>query len=103
MAVAGLGLDGTEFTCLKALVLFKPHVPGLGQGEQLQIEVLQDQTGLMLQGGAALSPDIDPRDGQPRECIFELKCEVIWGRVYFCELVLGGHPGPTQLFYLRGQ
>lgn len=61
------------------------------------------ETGLMLQGGAALSPDIDPRDGQPRECIFELKCEVIWGRVYFCELVLGGHPGPTQLFYLRGQ
>ena len=47
--VAGLGLDGTEFTCLKALVLFNPHVPGLGQGEQLQIEVLQDQTGLMLQ------------------------------------------------------
>ena len=47
--VAGLGLDGTEFTCLKALVLFNPHVPGLGQSEQLQIEVLQDQTGLMLQ------------------------------------------------------
>ena len=47
--VSGPGLDGTEFTCLKALVLFNPHVPGLGQGEQLQIEVLQDQTGLMLQ------------------------------------------------------
>ena len=74
--VSQLGLDGTEFTCLKALVLFNPHVPGLGQGEQLQvsrhsqpfksehlawvledyfqllllqIEVLQDQTGLMLQ------------------------------------------------------
>ena len=35
--VAQLGLDGTEFTCLKALVLFNPHVPGLGQGEHLQV------------------------------------------------------------------
>ena len=42
-----LRLDHTEYTCLKALVLFKPEVVGLKQG--LQVEVLQDQTHLMLQ------------------------------------------------------
>ena len=36
-AVSQLGLDGTEFTCLKALVLFNPHVPGLAHGEHLQV------------------------------------------------------------------
>ena len=30
--------------------------------------------------------------------IFELKCEVLWARVYLCELVLGEMPGPTQVF-----
>jgi len=69
--------------------------------------------GFMLQGGVALSPDHDPLyyslrpgftgvPGAARECIFELKCEVLWTRTYFCELVLGERPGPTQLFYLRG-
>ncbi len=40
-------LDHTEYTCLKALVLFQPDLPGLQH--QLQIEVLQDQTHIMLQ------------------------------------------------------
>ena len=47
-----LRLDHTEYTCLKALVLFKPEVVGLKQG--LQVEVLQDQTHLMLQVYIAL-------------------------------------------------
>ena len=34
-----------------------------------------------------------PRPGPP---------QVLWGRAYLCELVLGERPGPTQLFYLRG-
>ena len=36
-SVAQLALDGTEFTCLKALVLFNPHVAGLGGGEQVGV------------------------------------------------------------------
>ena len=44
-----LRLDHTEYTCLKALVLFKPEVSLIRQ--QLQVEVLQDQTHLMLQVG----------------------------------------------------
>ena len=40
-------LDHTEYTCLKALVLFQPDNQGLQH--QLQIEVLQDQTHIMLQ------------------------------------------------------
>ena len=50
-----LRLDHTEYTCLKALVLFKPEVVGLKQG--LQVEVLQDQTHLMLQVCFAFIPD----------------------------------------------
>ena len=42
-----LRLDHTEFTCLKALSLFKPDVQGLRNN--LQVELLQDQTHLMLQ------------------------------------------------------
>ena len=34
---AQLALDGTEFTCLKALVLFNPHVAGLSGGEQVGV------------------------------------------------------------------
>jgi hypothetical protein len=45
-------LDHTEYTCLKALVLFQPDLPGLQH--QLQIEVLQDQTHIMLQVGGYL-------------------------------------------------
>ena len=36
-AVGQLAMDPTEFTCLKALVLFNPHVSGLSQGEHLQV------------------------------------------------------------------
>ena len=50
-----LRLDHTEYTCLKALVLFKPEVVGLKQG--LQVEVLQDQTHLMLQVQLAHIPN----------------------------------------------
>ena len=50
-----LRLDHTEYTCLKALVLFKPEVVGLKQG--LQVEVLQDQTHLMLQVHLAQIPN----------------------------------------------
>ena len=45
--ISQLRLDHTEYTCLKALVLFKPEVLNLKQ--HLQVEVLQDQTHLMLQ------------------------------------------------------
>ena len=45
--ISQLGLDHTEFTCLKALVLFNPDISGLSHS--LQVEVLQDQTHLMLQ------------------------------------------------------
>ena len=45
--LVNLRLDHTEFTCLKALVLFKPDVCGLRN--HVQVEVLQDQTHLMLQ------------------------------------------------------
>ena len=45
--ISQLRLDHTEYTCLKALVLFKPEVLSLKQ--PLQVEVLQDQTHLMLQ------------------------------------------------------
>ena len=51
-----LRLDHTEYTCLKALVLFKPEVVGLKQG--LQVEVLQDQTHLMLQVCRALNQKV---------------------------------------------
>ena len=46
--VAQLGLDGTEFTCLKALVLFNPHVPGLGQGEHLQVTLTHSLASFLL-------------------------------------------------------
>jgi len=71
------------------------------------------EPGFFLQGGVKLSPDHVPLQyagtggalaelaGSPRESIFELKCEVLWARVYLCELVLGEMPGPTQVFYLR--
>ncbi|XP_023323485.1 nuclear receptor subfamily 2 group C member 2 [Eurytemora carolleeae] len=49
-----LRLDPTEYTCLKALVLFKPELNGLKQ--QLQVEVLQDQTHLMLQDYCSAKP-----------------------------------------------
>ncbi|ODM95917.1 Protein tailless [Orchesella cincta] len=39
--------DHTELACLKALVLFKPEIPTLR--EQMQVEMLQDQTHVMLQ------------------------------------------------------
>ena len=45
--ISQLALDHTEFTCLKALVLFNPDTSGLSH--TLQVEVLQDQTHLMLQ------------------------------------------------------
>ena len=45
--LVNLRLDHTEFTCLKALALFKPDVCGLRN--HVQVEVLQDQTHLMLQ------------------------------------------------------
>ena len=45
--ISQLRLDHTEYTCLKALVLFKPEVMKLKQ--HLQVEVLQDQAHLMLQ------------------------------------------------------
>ena len=45
--ISQLALDHTEFTCLKALVLFNPEQAGLAA--PLQVEVLQDQTHLMLQ------------------------------------------------------
>ena len=45
--ISQLALDHTEFTCLKALVLFNPDTNGLSHS--LQVEVLQDQTHLMLQ------------------------------------------------------
>ncbi|XP_046461109.1 nuclear receptor subfamily 2 group E member 1-like [Daphnia pulex] len=41
-----LRLDHTDFACLKALVLFKPETLGLRDG--LAIEILQDQTQMML-------------------------------------------------------
>lgn len=41
-----LRLDHTEFACLKALVLFKPETVGLH--DSLTIEILQDQTQVML-------------------------------------------------------
>ena len=47
MRISQLRLDHTKFTCMKALVLFKPEVLNLKQ--HLQVEVLQDQTHLMLQ------------------------------------------------------
>ena len=34
-----------------------------------------------------------PRPGPP---------QVLWARAYFCELVLGARPGPTQFYLLRG-
>ncbi|GFS85868.1 photoreceptor-specific nuclear receptor [Nephila pilipes] len=39
-------VDHTEFSCLKALVLFRPEASGLR--DPLQVEMLQDQTQLML-------------------------------------------------------
>ncbi|XP_023216916.1 nuclear receptor subfamily 2 group E member 1-like [Centruroides sculpturatus] len=44
--LTSLQVDHTEFSCLKALVLFKPETQGLR--DPLQIELLQDQTQLML-------------------------------------------------------
>ncbi|XP_035709277.1 orphan steroid hormone receptor 2 isoform X2 [Folsomia candida] len=45
--ISGIRPDHTELACLKALVLFKPESAKLR--EQLQIELLQDQTHVMLQ------------------------------------------------------
>ena len=42
-----LRVDHTEYTCLKALVLFKPDLAGLQH--HVQVELLQDQTNAMLQ------------------------------------------------------
>ncbi|XP_054713861.1 nuclear receptor subfamily 2 group E member 1-like [Uloborus diversus] len=39
-------VDHTEFSCLKALILFRPEASGLR--DPLQVELLQDQTQLML-------------------------------------------------------
>ena len=65
-----LRLDHTEYTCLKALVLFKPEVVGLKQG--LQVEVLQDQTHLMLQVCLAYLPDYTLT---PSEIVFPQQSE----------------------------
>ena len=40
-------MDPTEYTCIKALLLFQPNLINLTQ--KSQIELLQDQTHLMLQ------------------------------------------------------
>lgn len=40
--------DHTELACLKALVLFKPESGKLKMSESLQVELLQDQTHVML-------------------------------------------------------
>uniref|UniRef100_A0A0P4WYZ4 NR LBD domain-containing protein n=2 Tax=Scylla TaxID=6760 RepID=A0A0P4WYZ4_SCYOL len=41
-----LRVDHTEYACLKALILFRPEARGLRDG--YGVEVLQDQTQLML-------------------------------------------------------
>ncbi|CAG7681483.1 unnamed protein product [Allacma fusca] len=45
--ISAIRPDHTELACLKALVLFKPETQNLR--EPLQVEILQDQTHLMLQ------------------------------------------------------
>eukprot|EP00094_Tigriopus_californicus_P013144 TCALIF_12711-PA protein Name:"Similar to nr2e1 Nuclear receptor subfamily 2 group E member 1 (Xenopus laevis)" AED:0.12 eAED:0.12 QI:0/0.57/0.37/0.87/0.85/0.87/8/59/587 len=45
--ISTLRLDHTEYTCLKAIILFKPEISGIRQTNQ--VELLQDQTHLMLQ------------------------------------------------------
>ena len=40
-------MDPTEYTCIKALLLFQPNL--LNISERPQVELLQDQTNLMLQ------------------------------------------------------
>ncbi|GAB6026797.1 hypothetical protein CHUAL_013290 [Chamberlinius hualienensis] len=42
-----LGVDHTEYACLKGLALFKPETDGLR--DSIQVELLQDQTQIMLQ------------------------------------------------------
>ncbi|XP_060553395.1 photoreceptor-specific nuclear receptor-like, partial [Ruditapes philippinarum] len=43
---AAMRIDSTEYACLKALVLFKSEIKGLR--DYLQVELLQDQTQVML-------------------------------------------------------
>eukprot|EP00095_Tigriopus_kingsejongensis_P001458 maker-scaffold288_size220435-snap-gene-0.8 protein:Tk01458 transcript:maker-scaffold288_size220435-snap-gene-0.8-mRNA-1 annotation:"hypothetical protein D910_01375" len=51
-----LRLDHTEYTCLKAIILFKPEIIGIRQPSQ--VELLQDQTHLMLQEYCQSKPNL---------------------------------------------